>query len=66
MYNKYNHNRKSIRLKGYDYSLPGLYFITMCVKDFECLFGEIKNGKVKLNEYGRIVDKYWKMIENRL
>ena len=35
------HNRKSIRLKGYDYSKAGLYFITICVKDHLCLFGEI-------------------------
>jgi REP element-mobilizing transposase RayT len=35
------HSRRSIRLKGYDYSRAGLYFITICVQNRECLFGEI-------------------------
>jgi len=35
------HNRRSIRLKGYDYSQAGLYFITLCVQNRECLFGQI-------------------------
>ena len=42
--NKYNsniHHRKSIRLKNYDYSQAGLYFITICCQNRECLFGEI-------------------------
>ena len=38
------HHRRSIRLKGYDYSQEGLYFITICVQDRECLFGEIVVG----------------------
>ena len=36
------HQRKSIRLKGYDYSKAGLYFITMCVQNRDCLFGDIR------------------------
>ena len=36
------HQRQSIRLKGYDYSKAGLYFITICVQNRECLFGEIR------------------------
>ena len=42
--NKYNpqiHHRRSIRLKGYDYAQAGLYFITICVQNRECLFGQI-------------------------
>src|ERR1019366_1141877 len=35
------HHRRSIRLKGYDYSQAGLYFITICCKNRECLFGKI-------------------------
>jgi len=38
------HHRKSIRLKGYDYSEAGWYFITICVQYRECLFGEIPVG----------------------
>src|SRR5680860_19825 len=36
------HQRKSIRLKGYDYSKAGLYFISICVQNRECLFGEVR------------------------
>ena len=39
-YNPDIHNRKSIRLKNYDYSKEGLYFITICVKNNERIFGE--------------------------
>lgn len=49
-------NRHSIRLKNYDYSSNGAYFITICTKNREMLFGEIMNGKMVLNQYGRIVD----------
>jgi putative transposase len=40
-YNPNIHHRRSLRLKGYDYSQAGLYFITICVKNRECLFGNI-------------------------
>jgi len=53
------HNRKSIRLKGYDYSQPGLYFITLCVQDRMNLFGEIKDGYLELNNYGMIAKEEW-------
>jgi putative transposase len=58
-YNPNIHHRKSIRLKGYDYSQAGSYFITICVKDRECLFGEIMNGKMILNESGKIAGECW-------
>jgi len=54
----YNPNiprRKSIRLKGYDYSKSGLYFITICVKDKARLFGEITDDEMLLNDAGRMV-----------
>ena len=58
------HHRRSIRLKGYDYSQEGLYFITLCVQNRECLFGEIvDDGKGRifstLTEMGKIVEKCW-------
>jgi REP element-mobilizing transposase RayT len=53
------HHRHSIRLKGYDYSQAGLYFITICTKDRECLFGEIVDGKMILNDSGKIADECW-------
>jgi len=58
-YNPNIHHRKSIRLKWYDYSMPGLYFITICVHDRQCLFGIIENCKMVLNDAGGIADKYW-------
>lgn len=51
-----------IRLKEYDYSQPGEYFVTICTKNHECMFGSIENGKMDLNERGRIVDGCWKGI----
>ena len=53
-YNSEIHHNCSIRLKGYDYSSEGAYFITICVKDRECLFGEIINEKMNLSEIGKI------------
>ena len=58
-YNPYVHNRKSIRLKGYNYSQPGLYFITICCQDRICHFGHIDNGKMILNEFGTITYNEW-------
>lgn len=56
------HHRRSIRLKGFDYSQEGAYFVTVCAWKKECLFGEIKNGEMLLNEFGEIVMKYWDAI----
>ncbi len=53
--------RKSLRLKGYNYSDAGLYFITICTHGRECLFGKIENGEMKLNEYGEIARKEWEL-----
>ena len=46
--------RKSVRLKEYDYSQPGRYFITICTKNRVMLFSEIMNGSMFLTEYGKI------------
>ena len=54
--------RKSIRLKGYDYSQPGAYFITICTHNKECIFGEIINQKMALNELGNVVKQSWDQI----
>ena len=53
------HHRKSIRLKGYDYSQAGMYFITLCVQDKLCLFGEVVNGEMVLNDAGRVANACW-------
>ncbi len=60
--NKYNpnkHHRRSIRLKGYDYSQAGLYFVTLCVQDRANIFGEIKEGETSLNNFGEIIKEEW-------
>lgn len=54
------HHRRSIRLKGYDYSEAGTYFVTVCSWKRDCLFGEISGGVMGLNEYGRIVEDEWR------
>jgi REP element-mobilizing transposase RayT len=58
-YNPEIHHRRSIRLKGYDYSQAGLYFITICVQDRTCLFGKVVNGEMELNEAGKIAVSCW-------
>jgi putative transposase len=56
------HHRRSIRLQGYDYSRAGLYFITICTQARKCLFGVIKDGKVVLNDAGKIANDCWLKI----
>lgn len=51
-------HRRSLRLKGHDYSKAGSYFITICIKDMVCMFGKITNGEMTLNKYGTIANKY--------
>jgi len=58
-YDQAKHNRRSIRLKGYDYSQTGAYFVTICTKGRACLFGEIAGGKMVLNDAGRIAADEW-------
>ena len=53
------HHRRSIRLKDYDYSQAGAYFLTVCTQNRECLFGEITSGRMMLNEAGKTVQAAW-------
>ena len=64
-YNPKIHNRRSIRLKGYDYSQSGAYFITICCQDRECRFGKIKNDQMVLNEFGTIAYNEWNKLPER-
>jgi putative transposase len=52
-------SRRSIRLPGYDYSEAGAHFLTICAKDRECIFGDITNRKMMLNEAGQMVETVW-------
>ena len=59
---KYNpdiHHRRSIRLTGHDYSQSGLYFITLCTIDRTCMFGNVVEGKMQLNDIGQLVEQEW-------
>jgi REP element-mobilizing transposase RayT len=56
-YNPSIHHRRSIRLKGYDYSTEGMYFITICTQNREALFGEIIDDKMVLNVAGDMIGK---------
>ena len=61
-FNPAKHHRHSIRLKGYDYSQAGMYFITICVKERLCLFGNVVNAEMVLNNAGKFADECWKNI----
>ena len=56
------HHRRSIRLQGYDYSQPGLYYITICTQNKACFFGKINNGKMVLNGAGTMIKTIWSEI----
>jgi hypothetical protein len=56
--------RKLNRLKNYNYSKGGYYYITICTQSIIPYFGEIKNGKTILNKSGEIADIYWKKSPN--
>jgi hypothetical protein len=58
--NKYR--TTSNRLKIWDYSESGWYFITICTRDRERFFGNSDNGEIKLTQIGKIADKFWKEI----
>jgi len=72
------HNRRSVRLKGYNYSQAGSYFITLCTRNRECLFGDIivragskpapgvQPARMSLNEYGEIVKNVWDDLINHV
>jgi REP element-mobilizing transposase RayT len=52
--------RKPNRLRDYDYSRDGYYFITICTGDRKEFFGDIREAKIDLNRYGEIVDQCWR------
>ncbi|MBI4723231.1 MAG: transposase [Candidatus Stahlbacteria bacterium] len=65
MVSEKRYKRKSIRLKDYDYSQPGAYFITICTNKRVCLLGSIENGGMILNDTGRIVEKWWLKLPDK-
>ena len=59
------HPRKSIRLKDYDYSRIGAYFITICTYEKEYIFGNVENERMSLNQFGKMVLEYWNSLPGR-
>lgn len=62
--NMRGHNRKSNRLKEYDYSSPGYYFVTLCSSNRECIFGEIIDNEVQLYNYGNVISDSIQWLKN--
>ncbi len=64
-YDPNKHHRRSIRLKGYEYTQAGGYFVTICTSQRECLFGEVINGEMRLSRYGETVQFNWNILPKR-
>jgi len=64
-YNPEIHQRRSIRLKEYDYANSGAYYVTICTQNRECIFGKIVNAEIKLSPIGQIVQQEWYNISCR-
>jgi putative transposase len=62
LYDPDHHHRRSIRLKGYDYAQAGAYFVTVCTHNRACLFGDIVDGSMRLNDAGQVVQEVWSTI----
>ena len=63
-YEPEKYNRRSMRMKGYDYSLPGAYFVTLLASGRKHLFWKVNLDQVELNEIGKIVEYCWLKIPN--
>ena len=57
-----NFRIESARLKEWDYSSPWWYYVTISTKNHSCFFGDIVTGKMNLNDFGLVVEKYWNEI----
>jgi putative transposase len=64
-YDPAKHHRRSIRLKEYDYTQAGAYFVTVCTQGQACLFGEVVDGEMRVNYAGRMVIAEWEMLPKR-
>lgn len=53
---------KQYRLKTHDYAQAGYYFVTICVRNHQCLFGEVENEKVNLSQIGIVAQRFWRKI----
>ena len=64
-YDPERHHRRSIRLKEYDYTQPGAYFVTICTQNRLFLFGDVVEGRMLLNDAGLMVQTVWEGLPRR-
>ncbi len=64
-YDPARHNRRSLRLRDYDYSQSGAYFVTLCTQNRYPLFGPVIGEHMRLNAYGRIARDVWLSLPGR-
>ena len=64
-YDPEQHHRRSIRLRGYDYSSPGYYFVTVCTQQRGSLYGAVVDAEMQLNDPGRMVEHWWLRLTER-
>src|SRR5215217_5958729 len=64
-YDSERHHRQSTRWRGYDYSQPGAYFVTICVEGRASLLGRVVDGRMELNDLGRVVWRVWEELPER-
>jgi len=57
-----SHHRRSIRLKDYDYSQPGAYFVTICTHLHACVLGQVLNEDMQLSPFGQIAFDFWEVV----
>ena len=57
--------RKQIRLTGYDYSLPGYYFVTICTQERKNILGKIVNEEMVLNKIGKMINQWWQKLPEK-
>ncbi len=58
-------NRKSLRLKDYDYTQNGAYYVTICAHNRRCVFGNVRSGEMMLNDAGTMTEEWWKKLPDR-
>src|SRR5262249_634398 len=59
------HHRRSIRLRGYDYTRAGAYFVTICTYQRACILGAIEDSVMALSPYVRIVEQWWRSLAHQ-
>ncbi len=64
-YDPQKHHRRSIRLKGYDYSQEGAYYVTIVAQNRACLFGDVVGGEMILNDAGQMLHSQWEALPQR-